>query len=78
MNPTNTKSERNRKTLKKLSVYASIVTGGALGVLLCYKVFEFLFTHATVFIGSIGQIVKLHLTKYKIMCYNKLATQNLI
>ena len=54
MNTANTKSERNHKTLKKLSVYASIVTGGALGVLLCYKAFEYLFTLVSAYISAIG------------------------
>ena len=53
MNTANTKNERNHTGIKKLSIYASIVVGGALGVLLCYKAFEYFFTLAAAFIGSI-------------------------
>lgn len=53
MNTANTKNERNHTGIKKLSIYASIVVGGALGVLLCYKIFEYLFTVATMYVGTI-------------------------
>ena len=50
------KRQKRLNALEKFLIYAGAIICGAFGVLIIYKIFEFLFTLIVVVIGAIGPI----------------------